>query len=176
MKQLINRLDNHLTAVIQSLPAIGVEPVMTAVSVIGLPEVVGVVGVAGWATALHGGNPQLAWQFIGVLLGGVVIGGLKVWLKRLRPETPYVLRYALKDYSFPSGHSGGSLLVYGLIAYYAGHAIVGPLALLVVLGLIVLIGLIGVSRVYLGAHFPSDVLGAWIFSGAWLLLVTQLKF
>jgi undecaprenyl-diphosphatase len=96
---------------------------------------------------------------------------LKILFRRLRPATDYAA--TLKGFSFPSGHASHALAIYGLLAYAAwvflpqpwGKIVSGLLALLVLL--------IGVSRVYLGAHFPTDVLGAWIISGIVLLAIIR---
>lgn len=74
-------------------------------------------------------------------------------------------------FSFPSGHSMGSLIYYGFIAYFIvrGRVNKGKKALfLSILG--VLVVLIGTSRIYLGAHFPSDVLAGYVAGAIWLIL------
>jgi undecaprenyl-diphosphatase len=74
-------------------------------------------------------------------------------------------------WSFPSGHSMGSFVVYGMLAYLivlsvrqraARNALVSALTLLVLA--------IGFSRVYLGAHWPSDVVGGFLAGTVWLTL------
>lgn len=74
-------------------------------------------------------------------------------------------------YSFPSGHSMGSLIFYGFIIYLVIRThqrswIKGLTAVV----LSILIMMIGISRIYLGAHFPSDVLAGYIAGSIWLIL------
>jgi undecaprenyl-diphosphatase len=65
-------------------------------------------------------------------------------------------------YSFPSGHSMVSMAFYGYLSYLAWSR-GGRLGKMGAAGLWLLIILIGVSRVYLNVHYPTDVLGGWIF-------------
>jgi membrane protein YqaA with SNARE-associated domain/membrane-associated phospholipid phosphatase len=92
---------------------------------------------------------------------------LKVTFHRHRPELPWLT--PATGYSFPSGHSLISLALYGFLTYLVlrqrqwSHQrfwLAGGLVLLPVL--------IGISRVYLGVHYPSDVLGGWAVAGAWV--------
>jgi membrane-associated phospholipid phosphatase len=91
---------------------------------------------------------------------------IKACFQRVRPQGGIV---HLTSWSFPSGHSMGSVVVYGMLAYvlllavrdrWARRAIVG--------GLFMLVGAIGFSRVYLGAHWPTDVVGGFAAGTAWL--------
>ena len=98
----------------------------------------------------------------GVAMAAVSL--LKLWFRRKRPDNPYAAR--LRGFSFPSGHSGHSMTVYGLLAYLSAGQ---PIAYV----LWAMIFLVGLSRVYLGAHYPSDVLGAWLFNGTALTLIVR---
>ena len=89
---------------------------------------------------------------------------IKIVTRRKRPDTLYVQKMRFAHYSFPSGHAYGSLLVYGFLACLAAS---WPIYILAAL----LVFLIGLSRVYLGAHFPSDVLGGWLLAAVALVIV-----
>ncbi len=89
---------------------------------------------------------------------------IKFFTRRQRPDTIYVRKMRFDHFSFPSGHAYTSFLVYGYLAYLTG----GWLAYLLAAGLIFIIGL---SRVSLGAHFPSDVLGGWLLGAIALAVV-----
>ncbi len=104
-----------------------------------------------------------------VVPGGILINTLfKFVFARARPHfmDPIV---TLTSYSFPSGHVAGSTLFYGFLAvFYISHT--GSLVRRVatVAGALVMVTLVAFSRMYLGAHFLSDVLAAFFEGLAWL--------
>jgi membrane-associated phospholipid phosphatase len=100
--------------------------------------------------------------------GGVLNVVLKHFFHRQRPvlENPLV---TLSSYGFPSGHTMGATLLYGLLALLAWKNLKNRAARLAcVFGGCFLILLIGLSRMYLGAHYLSDVLGAIAAGMLWL--------
>ncbi|MBT2583426.1 phosphatase PAP2 family protein [Planococcus sp. ISL-109] len=112
----------------------------------------------------------------GVLFFFVAIGGgslLTILLKHLFSRERPGINEAIDavGYSFPSGHSMGSLIFYGFLMYLVIRTQQKPwLQWVSVFGLGLLIVLIGISRIYLGAHFPSDVLAGYIAGTIWLVL------
>jgi undecaprenyl-diphosphatase len=73
------------------------------------------------------------------------------------------------SYSFPSGQAMESMVVYGMLAYFAVLILSGSgKRVAVALGAAVLVALIGFGRMYLGAHYLSDVVGGFVAGGAWL--------
>lgn len=109
--------------------------------------------------------------------GLAVIGGallnylLKISFARARPvfENPLV---TLDSYSFPSGHTMSATVFYGALAlsallYAQGWGLRWRLCIVFVAALLIV--LIGFTRVYLGAHFLSDVVGAATIGVAWLM-------
>lgn len=105
--------------------------------------------------------------FLGVVALGVELlnAVLKLTFHRPRPESAFV---HLDTYSFPSGHAAGATAVYGALAYLAARRAAGPLRAAILAGTPVLIALIGFSRLYLGAHYLSDVLAGFCLGAAWL--------
>jgi undecaprenyl-diphosphatase len=80
-----------------------------------------------------------------------------------RPRPPGITLTEFSGYSFPSGHTLNSTVTYGLIALVAWRT-GWPrwMRVAIVIGLSVLVVLIGCSRIALGVHYPSDVLGGWL--------------
>ena len=117
------------------------------------------------------------WSALAAWLVAVLGGeGLNLLLKDLfarpRPhfEHPFV---AETSHSFPSGQAMESLVAYGMLSYLLAVLILRGRAkrAVAVGGAAVLVILIGFSRVYLGAHYPSDVVGGFAAGGAWLSAV-----
>lgn len=108
------------------------------------------------------------FYIIAVAGGGLLNLGLKHWFGRLRPENSLIVE---QGFSYPSGHSMGSLIYYGFLGYLVIRSQRGKsLKLLLGIGFITLILLIGFSRIYLGVHYPSDVLAGFSAGTVWLLL------
>jgi membrane-associated phospholipid phosphatase len=108
------------------------------------------------------------FYIIAVAGGGLLNLGLKHWFGRVRPENSLIFE---QGFSYPSGHSMGSLIYYGFLGYLVIRSQRGrSLKLLLGIGFITLILLIGFSRIYLGVHYPSDVLAGFSAGTVWLLL------
>ncbi|WP_010531388.1 phosphatase PAP2 family protein [Lentibacillus jeotgali] len=95
---------------------------------------------------------------------------LKSIFERPRPELEHLVQ--VSSDSFPSGHSMNSIAFFGFLAYLLHLKLKDSrkLSRWVWASAVVLIGLIGLSRVYLGVHYPLDVVGGFLAGGAWLLL------
>ena len=121
------------------------------------------------------------WRYLYTLLISVIGGEIFVWIikniiERPRPPLTNAL-VSETTYSFPSGHTFVAIAFYGLLSYFIIQSerkknikIVSTiLAFLLIL-------LVGTSRIYLGAHWPSDVFASLAAGSAWLsILITSLK-
>ncbi len=172
MHALLNHFDRRAASVVGRLPAAAL-PLMRAVSFIGLPVVVISAASAFAAVCWFGGYPLVAEASLASLVALSGNTALKKITRRSRPETLYVQNMRIVSYSFPSGHSFGSAVFYGLLAYLTSSSALSPWNLLVPIFLTLLIGLIGLSRVYLQAHFPSDVVVGWLLGGGCLAVIIR---
>ncbi|CAN5176433.1 hypothetical protein BH18ACT12_BH18ACT12_09870 [soil metagenome] len=101
--------------------------------------------------------------------GSMVLNALlKLAFQRARPELAFV---ELDTYSFPSGHAAVSTATFATIAFLLGRRYRSLRAcVLIALGALVAILLVGFSRLYLGAHYLSDLLAGMSFGLAWAML------
>jgi undecaprenyl-diphosphatase len=96
---------------------------------------------------------------------------LKVAFKRIRPE-PFFDTILPASYSFPSGHSLGSFCFYGALAAILTARIENfRLKLIVRISAAAMILLIGISRIYLGVHYPSDVVAGYAVGLIWVVTI-----
>ncbi len=113
--------------------------------------------------------PFLLWCvdfYLGIRVGIIFLlsvyanNGLKEIFQQPRPFDilPEIQKIHASGYGFPSGHAQSSLVVWGSIAYWKKQTWIRNLSVLLIL-------LIGFSRIYLGVHFPTDILGGWLFGG-----------
>jgi undecaprenyl-diphosphatase len=160
---MVDHRTDTWTAVMKVITAFGDTATLTVVALVGA---IVLAGRRRWTLALLVG------------LGSLVAAGLMVGLKELieRPRPPLPERLVdLSTYSFPSGHAMSSTVIYGLVAVAllqcsrrvrAHPWVLSPLVLLVLA--------IGVSRVYLAAHWMTDVLAGWAFGAIYVAAATAL--
>lgn len=112
-----------------------------------------------------------AFLAVQVIAGTSVIRLAKIAFARARPDV--VEHYTtFANASFPSGHAANSSIVYLSVAVLVATATPRVSARIAVLSAaIVLTTAIGLSRLYLGVHWPSDVLAGWTIGGAWAIAV-----
>lgn len=105
-----------------------------------------------------------------VMLGGVIANNLiKILIARVRPEAFFGV--SPETYSFPSGHALFSGCFYGFFALFLASRIRMPWQRTALFALaIVLVAGIGLSRIYLGVHYPSDVVGGFALAAMILCL------
>lgn len=111
--------------------------------------------------------------FVMLLFGALLNLLLKEVFRRPRPTFDSLLN--LSSYSFPSGHAMNSFVFYATVSYFFYHFTKNiMLSLLVVTISVILVLLIGISRIYLGVHYPSDVIAGYLAGLFWFMLVLVL--
>ena len=96
---------------------------------------------------------------------------LKSLVGRLRPVVAHPVAHGIGN-SFPSGHALGSIVCYGAVLLVFLPAARGRWRTVFITVIVALVALIGISRILLGVHYVSDVVGAWAVGIAWLGLTT----
>jgi undecaprenyl-diphosphatase len=166
--------DHGAAASINSLIA-GNAPLVAAVKAVTWLGSDGVLwAVIGAATVVLALRRQ--WRLAAYLLvtgaGALVLDPvLKSLVGRLRPAVAHPIAHGAGN-SFPSGHSLGSIVCYGAVLLVFLPAAHGRWRTAFIAATATLVALIGISRILLGVHYLSDVVGAWAVGVAWLGLTT----
>ncbi|MGH7156633.1 MAG: phosphatase PAP2 family protein [Candidatus Saccharimonadales bacterium] len=171
----LKNFDDSVTATITDLPD-SYRAMMSGLTLIGQPAIVITLGLVGFIWAWKHSQSAIEHAFVYGIIAFSLNTLLKWLLRRARPDELNVKTLGMQSYSFPSGHAFGTVIFYGLFAYLGIKYISNPVDILVATMMGVLIFLIGISRVYLGAHYPSDVVGGWLLGGISLLAVIGLAF
>jgi undecaprenyl-diphosphatase len=125
--------------------------------------------VAGWLWWRGRGRFAIGLMLV-ILFGRVLSEAQKYWIARARPDVePHLV--IVKTSSFPSGHATSSMIFYLTLALALTAP--GRTRRIAAAGAIVLAILIGMSRVMLGVHWPSDVVGGWSFGLLWVLVTLR---
>ncbi len=148
-------------------------PIARIITFFGQPTVLIAAGFAVAAWLWWQGRQRLAGALLLIILAGRALAeAQKYTIARVRPDLePHLV--VVKTSSFPSGHATSSMIFYLTLALAltAGTRWQRVAAA----GAILLSLLIGISRVMLGVHWPSDVIGGWAFGMLWVLLTLRLS-
>ncbi len=108
--------------------------------------------------------------FVAVMVGSnILFLLLKLYFHRARPDLHRLIE--VSGYSFPSGHATNACTLYGILTFLLWRHIGSRLGrtILIVLSVIMIFA-IGISRIYLGVHYPSDILAGYFLSVLWLTI------
>jgi membrane-associated phospholipid phosphatase len=150
---------------------------MFAVTYLGSGRTLGVLAAVGIIISLlcrkHGDALAI---LLSLVASSIFFSAVKILIGRPRPPIGSA-RIAQAGFSFPSGHATTSTALYGILAFLLvrelgfrrGHRVWREVA--IILSAVGIIALIGFSRVYLGVHYPSDVLAGWTGGAMWIISV-----
>jgi undecaprenyl-diphosphatase len=168
LTRLDGRIANRLNDAVNGSPT--VVRILQLISWLGRPVILGAVIAVAVVILWRRHQPKLvAFLVLTSLGGGIVDSVVKMLVNRPRPHVDHPIQTAFGK-SFPSGHSMSSLICYGalLVIFLPAlkrtrdrHIAVAATAVLVLA--------IGLSRLMLGVHFVSDVVGGYVLGAAWLI-------
>ncbi|WP_223066038.1 phosphatase PAP2 family protein [Paenibacillus caui] len=174
-REWIFGFDKSVISAVQGMESPGITRFMELLSWIGTAKVVIVLLVVAMVILYFVlGHRRELFFLAFVCAGSYVLNTVfKHVFKRERPDLHRLAEET--GYSFPSGHSMVAFALYGVLAYLLWKHTASWIGktLLLVCSAIMIAG-IGISRIYLGVHYPSDVLGGYLASGCWLALAIWL--
>lgn len=169
-------IDLAITRAVQAYHGDLFARVMSGFSWFGFPPQVDIIAGATMASLFVSG---LRWEAVAGLFAAanVIVGWLvKLLVARPRPgaDVVHVIKH-LTSYGFPSGHVLAYTSFCGYLIFLA-YTLLKPSAArtLILVFLAVPVALVGLSRIYQGAHWFSDVMGAYLLGGLWLALTIKL--
>lgn len=167
-QETLGLLDERLTASVRDTVSTTTLRAFALVTRLGDRETL--IGLAALVAAvlLWRGRRRLALVWLVGLAGNAVLNPtLKSVFERVRPLHDHGIATA-DGWSFPSGHSSGAVVTYGMLAYVAVRTLPGRWHLPVLLGAAALAFTIGCSRIFLQVHYASDVLAGFASGTCWL--------
>lgn len=167
----IRSFDRTIISAVQGQEAPWLTFIMKTFTWIGSAYVVAPVTLIGFLVLFFKLNrrPQ-AFLLSAVIVGTVVLNTvLKVYFQRERPEIHRILD--ANGFSFPSGHTMMAFSLYSILGYIVWRNVkTRSGSFMIILTASIMTILIGVSRIYLGVHFPSDIVGGLLASGLWVTI------
>lgn len=164
------QFDHAMFTALQKLRTGLVDDVMIAATELGSAIVaIAVIAAVSVVLACKRCWRTLAYWLTAVGFAQALVWILKMTLERARPLAMYG---GADRFSFPSGHAASSIVLYGFLAFLLAHGQRPKVRWAITLLAAGLVGLIAFSRLYLGAHWLSDVLASLSFGTAWVALLS----
>jgi undecaprenyl-diphosphatase len=172
----IPRYDEQIRAAVHRHSYPPLTAIMSAISLAGSPAVLFALAIVAIARYVRQGRPPAAWLLVITVLGAEALEQLlKLVFHRTRPVAFFGLREPL-GYSFPSGHAMVSCSFFGVLAAFAAARAKSPAwRWFYRISAALLVAAIGLSRIYLGVHYPSDVLAGYAAALVWVFSVASAR-
>ncbi|WP_440111749.1 phosphatase PAP2 family protein [Paenibacillus sp. QZ-Y1] len=165
----IHRFDDTLIGWIQGMESPGMTRFMQLFTWMGSGKLVVVITIIAMLVLYVSLRHKRELLFLAcVLVGSTLLNALlKLVFQRARPTINRIIE--VSGYSFPSGHSMAAFSLYGGLAFLIWkHIPTVTGRVLMIIASAVFSLTIGISRIYLGVHYPSDIVGGYFLSGCWL--------
>jgi membrane-associated phospholipid phosphatase len=163
--------DTFVYQLMQDLRTPALDAIMIAITELGdTVVVVTLTAIVAFWLIWRGAWRTLVYWLTAIAGVSAINTAIKAALERPRPVELYL--QGASAWSFPSGHSTVNAVLYGCLAMIIVRECRPILRLPVIATATALIVLIGFSRLYLGAHWASDVLGGFVFGAMWLTLLS----
>jgi undecaprenyl-diphosphatase len=168
------RFDDSALALVNGFASPTLTSFMRAVTYLGSNAFLAGMGACVVLAFVLAGWRRAAVTLLMTMAGAAILNfTLKLLFGRERPE-PFFGTPLPESYSFPSGHALLSLCFYGMIAAVITARIEGTGRRASVWAVaVLLVALIGLSRVYLGVHYPSDVAAGYVAAFVWMVIVAS---
>ncbi|HMH02435.1 MAG TPA: phosphatase PAP2 family protein [Terriglobales bacterium] len=168
------RFDNSIRAAVHQRASPALTVFMRGITLLGSMEVLLPAVLIVLTFLLVRGKRYEAIVLSVTMAGGVILNMvLKLSFRRVRPD-PFFDLATPASYAFPSGHALLALCFYGVMVRILSDSLKSrEYRWMVWVGAVLLIGLIGLSRIYLGVHHASDVLAGYAAAIVWISAVTM---
>jgi len=168
--QRITNFDQIIISKVQGAESDNLTAIMKFFSLIGSGLVVSILAIIMLAVLAKLQYRRELLFYVGILLGSTILNTvLKLIFQRVRPTIHRIVE--VNGYSFPSGHSMAAFTFYGIIIFLLWKHIPNFYwrIIMIAVGSVMILA-IGISRIYLGVHYPSDIVGGYLASGTWLAI------
>lgn len=169
--KLIAQFDQSVISIIQGLESKTLTPIMRVFTFIGSYKGILVILLMMIFILFFVLKSRTDALLVAVVIAGtqVINQVLKLYFQRARPNFHRLIE--IGGYSFPSGHAMSALAVYGILTYvFWRHTSDRTGRIMLIIISMIFILMIGISRIYLGVHYPSDIIGGYLASGVLLIL------
>lgn len=166
-REEIGRLDEAFTRALAASVSPAVLQVFAALTRLGDPLTLSTICIVTAIALWLAGRRWLAiaWA-LAVIGGGALNMLLKLVFARIRPLHDGIVE--ADGYSFPSGHSSGAVVTYGMLAYLAMRLLPARWHVPAAMAVAALAATVGASRMFLRVHYPSDVLAGFALGAVWV--------
>lgn len=168
--------DQTMLAAVQSWHPAWLTSVMKAATVVFMPEILaGIMLALSCALLVHRKQQKRALYVFLLAAGNILTPIIKKLFERPRPDSSQAIIFIREtSLGFPSGHAAGIVLFCAAVLFLARpHS--KPARRQYAIAAIVLTYLVGFSRIYLGVHWPTDVLGGFVLGATWLVVARWLS-